>query len=121
MSDEPRADDATRAEARGPAPDATMEDGTRAEAREPASGSGPKQIAHFRILRQLKVHTAQARLTGIILTCLPPVVAFIIFGLNYEYMKVIVEETAGWWMIGTSIVLQLVGFVWIRKIVNIEV
>jgi Flp pilus assembly protein TadB len=26
----------------------------------------------FRIFRQLKVHTAQAKLTGIILMCLPP-------------------------------------------------
>lgn len=75
----------------------------------------------FRILRQLKVHTAQARMTGIILTALPPVVGSIIFLLNYEYMKIIFVETWGLRILAASLMLQVVGFLWIRKIVNIEV
>lgn len=75
----------------------------------------------FRILRQLKVHTAQAKLTGIILVCLPPVVGSIIFFLNYEYMKVIIQETWGLRMLAAAATLQIAGFFWIRKIVNIEV
>jgi len=75
----------------------------------------------FRIWRQLKVHTAQAKLTGIILTALPPVVGTIIIGLNYEYMKIIFEEPWGLRLLAGSVVLQICGFLWIRKIVNIEV
>jgi len=75
----------------------------------------------FRILRQLKVHTAQARMTGIILTALPPVVGAIIFVLNYEYMKIIFTETWGIRILTASLVMQIIGFLWIRKIVNIEV
>ena len=75
----------------------------------------------FRILRQLKVHTAQARLTGIILTALPPVVGCIIYTLNYQYIKIIFEEGWGLRIIAASLLLQVVGFLWIRKIVNIEV
>src|SRR2546427_7909281 len=49
----------------------------------------------FRIFRQLKVHTAQAKLTGIILMCLPPVMFGVTLALNYEYMKIIFEDPWG--------------------------
>jgi len=75
----------------------------------------------FRILRQLKVHTAQARLTGIILTALPPVVGVLIYILNYEYMRIIFVESWGLRVLAASVLLQILGFLWIRKIVNIEV
>lgn len=74
----------------------------------------------FRILRQLKVHTAQARLTGLILTCLPPVVGAFIYSLNYEYIKIMAEPW-GLRILAGAAVLQIIGFFWIRKIVNIEV
>jgi len=75
----------------------------------------------FRILRQLRVHTAQARLTGIILTVLPPVMACLIYAINFKYMKIIFTEVWGLRMLGCALVLQVLGFFWIRKIVNIEV
>jgi tight adherence protein B len=75
----------------------------------------------FRILRQLKVHTAQAKMTGIILMCLPPVMGGVTLALNYEYMKIIFTDPWGIRMLIGAAVLQLVGLIWIRKIVNIEV
>ncbi|HKY32833.1 MAG TPA: type II secretion system F family protein [Candidatus Polarisedimenticolia bacterium] len=75
----------------------------------------------FRIYRQLKVHTAQAKLTGIILTALPPIVGTAIFALNYDYMKIIFEQSLGLRILAGAAVLQVLGFLWIRKIVNIEV
>jgi len=75
----------------------------------------------FRIFRQLKVHTAQAKLTGIILMCLPPVMGGITLALNYEYMKIIFLDPWGIRMLIAAAVLQLIGLIWIRKIVNIEV
>jgi tight adherence protein B len=75
----------------------------------------------FRIWRQLKVHTAQAKLTGIILSALPPVVGSIIYGLNYEYIKIIFTEAWGLRILAGALLLQILGFLWIRKIVNIEV
>jgi tight adherence protein B len=75
----------------------------------------------FRIYRQLKVHTAQAKLTGIILMCLPPVMGGVTLALNYEYMKIIFLDPWGIRMLIAAAVLQLAGLVWIRKIVNIEV
>ena len=75
----------------------------------------------FRILRQLRVHTAQGRLTGIILSALPPVMGAIIYWLNYDYMKIIFERDMGIYILIAAAVLQVTGFLWIRKIVNIEV
>jgi tight adherence protein B len=75
----------------------------------------------FRIMRQLKIHTAQAKLTGIILVCLPPALGFIIYMLNYEYMKVMFENDWGLKMMYAAVAMQGIGLVWIRKIVNIEV
>ncbi len=84
------------------------------------------KIAHtirerFRIFRQLKVHTAQAKLTGIILMCLPPVMGGVTLALNFEYMKIIFQDPWGIRLLIAAGVLQLVGLVWIRKIVNIQV
>jgi tight adherence protein B len=75
----------------------------------------------FRIMRQLRIHTVQAKLTGIILICLPPVLGGIILSLNYDYMKVIFQEAWGIRLLVGAGILQLLGLVWIRKIVNIEV
>jgi tight adherence protein B len=75
----------------------------------------------FRIFRQLKVHTAQAKLTGIILMCLPPVMGAITLALNYEYMKIIFQDPWGIRLLIAAAVLQVTGLLWIRKIVNIEV
>jgi len=75
----------------------------------------------FRILRQLKVHTAQARLTGIILAVLPFVVGFFIYSLNYEYIKIMFVEPWGLRILAGALVMQILGYLWIRKIVNIEV
>ena len=62
-----------------------------------------------------------SKLTGIILMCLPPVMAAITFALNYEYMKIIFQDPWGIRLLIAAAVLQLVGLIWIRKIVSIEV
>jgi tight adherence protein B len=75
----------------------------------------------LRIMRQLKVHTAQAKLTGIILVCLPPLVGAVTTMLNYEYMKIIFLDPMGIRLLLAAVGLQLVGFLWIRQVVNIKV
>ena len=75
----------------------------------------------FRILRQLRVHTAQAKMTGLILISLPPVVGTFIYALNYEYMRIMFTEVWGLRIMACALLMQIVGFLWIRKIVNIEV
>jgi tight adherence protein B len=75
----------------------------------------------FRIQGQLKIHTAQARLTGIVLAFLPVAVAFILFLLSPDYMKPLWEEPVGRSMIVVAIVMQITGMLVIRKIIRIKI
>ena len=75
----------------------------------------------FKIRGQVRVYTAEGRISGIILSGLPIAIGAIIFMMNPSYMMTLFTEPAGKMMIGASVVMQIMGFLWIRKIVNIEV
>jgi tight adherence protein B len=75
----------------------------------------------FKIRRQLRVITAQGRLSGYILACLPIAVGLAIFFLNRSYIMELFTEEVGKFMLVAAIVLQISGYLWIRKIVNIEI
>ena len=75
----------------------------------------------FVVRRQLRTHTAQGRLSGYILAALPIVVGGIIFLINREYMMVLFEEPLGHLLLGIAVAMQLMGFLWIRRIVDIEI
>jgi tight adherence protein B len=77
--------------------------------------------ARFTLRRQLRVYTAQGRLTGMVLMALPAILAMGIYALDPSYMTVLVEETIGLFMLGTAAVLQVIGLFWIRHIINIDI
>jgi tight adherence protein B len=76
--------------------------------------------ARFTIRRQVRVYTVQGRMSGYILAALPMVVGLFIFLINREYMSVLFTHPIGKALLGLAATLQLVGFLWIRKIVNVE-
>lgn len=75
----------------------------------------------FRIQGQLRIHTAQARLTGMVLAFLPIAVAFILFMMSPSYMKPLWEEPFGRSMIALAIAMQIAGMLVIRKIIRIKI
>jgi tight adherence protein B len=75
----------------------------------------------FKILRQVRVHTAHGRFTGYVLLCLPPFLAVALNIINGDHMGPLFHERLGQMMLGAGIVLQTVGYFWIRKVVKIEV
>jgi len=75
----------------------------------------------FKILRQVRVHTAHGRFTGYVLLALPAALAVALMFINPEHMNLLFEEKIGQMMIVGCIVMQAVGFIWIKKIVKIEV
>jgi tight adherence protein B len=75
----------------------------------------------FRIQGQLKIHTAQARMTGIVLAFLPIAVAFILFAMSPGYMKPLWAEPMGRSMVFLAIILQLLGMLVIRRIIRIKI
>jgi tight adherence protein B len=84
------------------------------------------KIAHvirerFRIQGQLKIFTAQARMTGLILTFLPVGVALLIALLNPDYIRPLWVERAGKFLIALAICMQVAGGLVIRKIIRIKI
>jgi tight adherence protein B len=75
----------------------------------------------FKIRRQLRVYTAQGRMAGYVLAVLPVSVGFILFTLNPDYMLTLFRDPAGRLSLAVAAVLQTTGYLWIRKIVNIEI
>jgi tight adherence protein B len=75
----------------------------------------------FKIRRQIRVHTAHGRFTGYVLLALPAALAVALSFINPEHMQLLFKEHMGQMMLGGAIVMQAVGFIWIRQIIKIEV
>lgn len=74
----------------------------------------------FRFRRQLRTHTAHGRMTGWVLASAPIVAGLGMFMLNPEYMRVLFVEPLGRLMLVMAAGLQLIGFVAIRRIMDVE-
>ncbi|HEU4363992.1 MAG TPA: type II secretion system F family protein, partial [Candidatus Krumholzibacteria bacterium] len=75
----------------------------------------------FRILRDVRTMTAQARLSGGILMLLPLALAVAIMVLAPEYLRGLAKDPVGKYLIPTAAVLQVTGFLIMRRIVDIKV
>jgi tight adherence protein B len=75
----------------------------------------------FKILRQVRVYTAHGRFTGWVLMALPGALAVVLSFINPDHMNLLFRERIGQTLIGIACVMQFVGYMWIRKIIKIEV
>ena len=75
----------------------------------------------FMIRRELNVYTAQGRLSGMIVAVMPIVCALAIYAMDPAYIKVLFEHPIGRLMTVIGVSLQIMGFFWIRHIVNVEI
>jgi tight adherence protein B len=75
----------------------------------------------IRIKREIRVLTAQQRLTGYILAFLPAVLALALSIMNPGYLQPLFEPGLIRLLPVAAVVMQVVGFLAIRKIVDIEV
>jgi tight adherence protein B len=75
----------------------------------------------FRILGDVRTLTAQAKLSGIVLTVLPIVMAGVILTVAPDYLMGLAEDPIGKYMIAMAVMMQIVGFFIMRRIVDIKV
>lgn len=75
----------------------------------------------FKIAGQLKAQTAQARFSGLMLVCVPPIIAGILFVLSPDYMKPLLDTDQGNTALLLSVSLLLTGVYMIKKIMTIEI
>ncbi|MGC8759986.1 MAG: type II secretion system F family protein [Bryobacteraceae bacterium] len=75
----------------------------------------------FKLRGKIRAISAHGRMTGMALTLIPIGVAAMMFVVNPDYVTFFVREEVGNMMMIGAIVLQVIGYMIIRKIVNIEV
>lgn len=75
----------------------------------------------FRILGDVRTLTAHGRFSGIILSILPVFMGFLIAIIAPDYMMGFLKDPAGQAFLMVALTLQVIGFLWIRKVVNIRV
>jgi tight adherence protein B len=75
----------------------------------------------IKIRRQVRVYTAQARLSGYILAALPIAMALFFYTVSPDYIEELIKIKTGWYVVGAAIAAQIIGFLVIRKIINIRI
>jgi len=75
----------------------------------------------FRILGQVKALTAEGRLSGVILIALPFSLFLLMMHIKYDYVEKLWTHELGIQMSIAALIMQIVGAIIIRKIVNIKV
>jgi tight adherence protein B len=75
----------------------------------------------FKILRQVRVHTAHGRFTGYVLLALPAALAVALSFISPDHMRSLFYERMGQTMLVGALVMQTVGYIWIRQVIKIEV
>ena len=75
----------------------------------------------FVIYGQIAALTGEGRLSGLVLLALPPFLFFMMLRMNPEYIMVLFTDPLGKQLMAIAIVLQVLGAIVIKKIVNIKV
>ncbi|HEX6806011.1 MAG TPA: type II secretion system F family protein [Terriglobales bacterium] len=75
----------------------------------------------FKILRQVKVYTAQGRLTMMLLMGLPPTIVITMLVVNPGFIRPLFDDPIGHMLLAAGITLQTIGYFVIRRIIRIQV
>ncbi len=75
----------------------------------------------FKIQRQVRVYTAQGRLTMALLMGMPPIIVTAMLLLNPSFIRPLFADPIGHTLLVGGITLQTIGYFVIRKIIRIQV
>jgi tight adherence protein B len=73
------------------------------------------------IRRQIKTLSAEGRLSAVIIAALPPLFLLYLLFARPEYVTLLFSTTLGIAMLIVAVILQVLGVLWMRAIVNFEV
>lgn len=74
----------------------------------------------FRVKRQIRVLSAHGRVTGAVLSGLPPAMALYFFIAKPDYISELANDPLGVRMVVGALVMQVLGMLIIRRLVDIE-
>ncbi|MGI9458283.1 MAG: type II secretion system F family protein [Aeoliella sp.] len=75
----------------------------------------------FKIWGQVQALTGEGRLSGIVLLALPPALFVTVYKMNPDYLMLLFTDDLGKKMLAGGLIMQLLGAIVIRKIVNIRI
>jgi tight adherence protein B len=75
----------------------------------------------IRIKGEIRVLTAQGMISGYVISFLPLGLGLILYAMNPVYIGAMFQEPCGWAMIASGVISTTIGYIAIRKIVNIDV
>jgi tight adherence protein B len=75
----------------------------------------------FKLRGRIRAVSAHGRMTATSLSCIPIAVAVLMFYTNPDYVKFFFTDDTGNIMMGVAVALQIIGYLIMKKIVNIEV
>ena len=68
-----------------------------------------------------RIRAAHGRFTGWVLLALPASLGVALSIINPDHMNMLFRERMGQQMLMGAIVMQVIGYIWIRKVIKIEV
>ena len=74
----------------------------------------------FQLKRQVRVFTAQGRFSGFVLVLLPIVMAVALMVVSPEYLKILLVEKVGNYLLGAAVIMQIIGIWVIKRIIDIR-
>lgn len=74
----------------------------------------------IRMRREVMTLTAQGRLSGVVVSVIPIVLAMFIYTFNPSYLQPLLESETGHMFIGGGLLLEVIGILFIRRIVDIR-
>lgn len=74
----------------------------------------------IKIRDEVRVLTAQGRMSGLIIGLLPVFITLMLMLMNPDYIKAFFNSTLGQIMVGAGVLFEAIGFLTIKKIVDIK-
>ncbi len=72
----------------------------------------------FKLMRQIRVYTAQGRLSLYLLVSVPPVMGLMVYFMDRDYIMRLFNDPLGIQMLVAGVVMQVMGYFVIRKIIQ---
>ena len=92
--------------------------GSLAEVLEAIGGTIRERI---QIEAEVSALTAEGRLSGIVLMLLTPTMAAVLWVMNPGYMSQLTSDPLGIRMIVTAVVLNILGYIWIKRMMRVSI
>lgn len=77
--------------------------------------------SRIKIKGEIKILTAQGRVSGIIISLMPVVLGVVLYLINPSYISMLFVNPIGWAMLALAVMMQGMGIFLIRRIIRIEV